>query len=68
MNIDNFYRLSPDQQFDIIAEKNPKEPFYIERLRTAIQTNNPLTICFLDNRLIDIYNNIKNYLKWKLKN
>ena len=68
MNIENFYRLSPDQQFDIIAEKNPKEPFYIERLRTAIQTNNPLTICFLDNRLIDIYNNIKNYPKWKLKN
>ena len=68
MNIDNFYRLSPDQQFDIIAEKNPKEPFYIERLRTAIQTNNPLTICFLDNRLIDIYNNIKGYLKWKMKN
>jgi hypothetical protein len=68
MNIDNFYRLSPDQQFDIIAEKNPKEPFYIERLRTAIQTNNPLTICFLDNRPIDIYNNLKSYLKWRMKN
>ncbi len=67
MNIENFYRLSPDQQFDIIAEKNPQEPFYIERLRTAITTNSPMAICFLDNRLIDIYNNIKGYLKWKMK-
>ena len=68
MDIKNFYRLSPQQQFDIIAKKNTKEPFYIERLRTAITTNSPMTICFLDNRLIDIYNNIKGYLKWKMKN
>ena len=60
MELDTFCQLPVDEQKVIIQQKTTvKTPFYLERLQTAIETNSLMPLVFLDERLVKIYDNIK---------
>ena len=64
MDLDTFCGLPVTEQSQLINQKTTaKTPFYLERLQTAIENNSLMPLVFLDERLVKIYDNIKNKTK-----
>lgn len=63
MDLDTFCGLSVTEQAQLINQKtNSQTPFYLERLQTAIENESLMPLMFQDERLVKIYDNIKQTL------
>jgi hypothetical protein len=62
MGAEKYYNMTGEELFvEISKPETLNDCWFIERLRTAIQTHNPLVIVFLGEKIIEAYHRLRDF-------